>query len=129
MTKHNPLDVQVGGDHYKNYPIQPIELYDKFELGFKEASIIRYCIRHKDKDGIKDLQKALHLVEMLQHFNKPIGKMINIEFIEEFVHKNKLDTFMVIVLEELSLWIHTKSTCHLVNLTLEIETMIKQNHM
>lgn len=125
MSKFNPLDIQVGGDHYKNYRIQPIELYSKFELGFKEASIIRYCIRHKNKDGKQDLQKALHLVEMLQHFNNPIGRMIDIEYIEAFVHQNKLDTFMVIVLEELSLWIHSKSNNHLINLALEIETMIK----
>ena len=29
-----PLDVQVGGDHYKTMPIQPIEFCQKNQLNF-----------------------------------------------------------------------------------------------
>lgn len=61
---NNPLDVQVGGAHYKEWVIQPIEftmanLYDACS-----SSIFRYVARHRDKNGREDILKALHYVEL-----------------------------------------------------------------
>ncbi len=65
MTKSKALDVQVGGDHYKNLPIQPVEYNQKNKLGFCEASVVKYVTRHKHKDGRKDIEKAIHFLNLL----------------------------------------------------------------
>jgi hypothetical protein len=63
--KLDPKDVQIGGDHYKKYKIQPMEFFHKNEIPACEASIIKYVLRHKDKNGKEDLQKAKHLIDFL----------------------------------------------------------------
>lgn len=60
-----PFDKQVGGDHYKKYPIQPLEFIMKNNLGFCEGNVIKYVLRHKNKNGVEDLEKAKHYIEML----------------------------------------------------------------
>jgi hypothetical protein len=59
------LDVQVGGDHYKKLRIQPIEYIHANGLPFIEGCIIKYATRWRDKGGIKDLEKAKHLITLL----------------------------------------------------------------
>lgn len=60
-----PLDTQVGGDHYKNLAIQPVEYIFKNNLGYFEGCVIKYVTRWKDKGGLRDLEKAKHYLEML----------------------------------------------------------------
>lgn len=60
-----PLDVQVGGDHYKKLKIQPMEYNHANGIPFAEGSVIKYVTRWRDKGGIKDLEKAKHFIEML----------------------------------------------------------------
>lgn len=62
MTKFNQ---QIGGDHYKNMTLQPIEYILKNNLNFCEGNIIKYITRYKDKNGIEDLKKARHYLDML----------------------------------------------------------------
>ena len=59
------LDVQVGGEHYKNFPIQPVEFCQRNKLGFCESSIIKYVSRHRNKNGKEDLLKAKHFLDLL----------------------------------------------------------------
>ena len=54
-----------GSEHYKGYKIEPAEFIARNNLGFVEGNIIKYVLRHKNKDGLKDLQKAKHYLEML----------------------------------------------------------------
>ena len=56
---------QVGGNHYKNYKIQPVEFIIKNNIGFVEGNIIKYILRFKEKGGVSDLQKAKHYIELL----------------------------------------------------------------
>ena len=56
---------QVGGSHYKNYKIQPIEFIIKNNIGFVEGNIIKYVLRFKEKGGAVDLEKAKHYIELL----------------------------------------------------------------
>ena len=64
-TTNNPLDVQVGGYHYKNMPIQPLEFAHKNGLNFCQGNVIKYVTRYKNKDGLKDLEKARHYIDLL----------------------------------------------------------------
>jgi len=59
------LDVQVGGDHYKNLAIQPVEYIHANGIGFFEGNIIKYVSRWKQKNGIADLKKAAHYIDLL----------------------------------------------------------------
>jgi hypothetical protein len=56
---------QVGGNHYKKYKIQPVEFIVKNNIGFCEGNVIKYVLRFKDKNGIADLEKAKHYLELL----------------------------------------------------------------
>ena len=60
----NPLDVQVGGNHYKKYEYQPIEFINDLNLSFIQGNIIKYIVRHNDKNGIQDIDKAIHYCEL-----------------------------------------------------------------
>jgi hypothetical protein len=58
-------DKQEGGNHYKKWAIQPIDFIVENKLPFIEGNIIKYIIRHKDKNGVQDLRKAIHYIEIL----------------------------------------------------------------
>lgn len=59
------LATQVGGAHYKDMPIQPVEFITKNGLGFLEGCVIKRVCRWKAKDGVQDLRKAIHEIELL----------------------------------------------------------------
>ena len=60
-----PLQIQVGGNHYKKYKIQPVEYVHANNIPFIEGNIIKYVTRWRDKNGVKDLEKAKHFIDML----------------------------------------------------------------
>jgi hypothetical protein len=67
ITKANDsaLDIQIQGDHYKKFKIQPVEFIHANHIPFCEASAIKYLCRWKDKGGVKDLEKAKHFIDLL----------------------------------------------------------------
>jgi Protein of unknwon function (DUF3310) len=60
------LDKQVGGDHYKQFKIQPVEFCHVNKIPYLEATAIKYLCRWRDKGGIQDLDKAIHFIELLK---------------------------------------------------------------
>ncbi len=56
---------QVGGDHYKDCPIQPVDYIEANNLGWCEGNAVKYITRHKKKGGRESLLKAIHYLEML----------------------------------------------------------------
>ena len=61
----NPLEAQIGGTHYSTMQIQPIEYIHANNVPFLEGNIIKYIMRHKKKNGVQDLEKAKHYLEIL----------------------------------------------------------------
>jgi hypothetical protein len=59
------LDKQIGGSHYKDMAIQPVEYIHKNGLGFCEGNVVKYITRWKTKNGIEDLKKVIHYAELL----------------------------------------------------------------
>jgi len=59
------LDKQVSGSHYKELVIQPIQFIHANNIPFMEANVIKYICRHKSKNGLADLEKAKHYIELL----------------------------------------------------------------
>jgi hypothetical protein len=58
-------DIQEGGNHYKKYKIQPTEFIHTNNLNFIQGNVIKYLLRYKDKNGLEDLQKAKHYIDLL----------------------------------------------------------------
>ena len=59
-----PTATQVGGDHYQ-MPIQPIDFIMKNDIPYAEGNVIKYVVRHRKKNGLEDLEKARHYIDML----------------------------------------------------------------
>jgi hypothetical protein len=59
------INYQIGGSHYKDSKIQPIEYIFANNLGFCEGNVVKYITRYKNKNGIEDLNKAKHYIEIL----------------------------------------------------------------
>ena len=64
-TTYDSLDKQVNGDHYKKMKIQPAEFINENGLLFAEGNAIKYICRHKLKGKSKDIEKAIHYLEMI----------------------------------------------------------------
>ena len=59
------LTKQVAGTHYKDLPIQPVEYIYANAIGYFEGNVIKYVSRWRNKNGIADLEKAKHYIELL----------------------------------------------------------------
>ena len=68
------FDTQVGGSHYKDMPIQPVEFSQRNNLGFCEASVVKYVCRHRQKNGRQDIEKAIHFLNLLLEIEYPKAK-------------------------------------------------------
>jgi len=63
---------QIGGSHYKDCDIQPIDYIVKNNLDFLEGNVIKYITRHKTKGGVEDIKKVIHYAELI--LEKKYGK-------------------------------------------------------
>ena len=59
------LDIQIDGNHYKELPIQPVEYIHANKIGYFEGNVIKYVSRWKTKNGVADLRKAAHYIQLL----------------------------------------------------------------
>jgi hypothetical protein len=55
---------QVGGKHYLEWKIQPMEFFIANRIPKAEGDIIQYLLRHKGNRK-EDLNKARHILDML----------------------------------------------------------------
>lgn len=68
---------QVGGTHYKT-KYEHWDMVAKYGLGYFDAQIARYITRWRNKDGMKDLNKALHFSnKMLELVYDPSKRAFN----------------------------------------------------
>jgi hypothetical protein len=59
------LTTQVGGSHYKEFAIQPVEFCYVNNIPYLEATAIKYLCRWRLKGGVQDLEKAKHFIDLL----------------------------------------------------------------
>jgi len=62
------IDMQVGGEHYMNMALQPIEFILHNDMGYIEGRVVEYMARWKAKGGIVDLHKSRHLLDIAIEF-------------------------------------------------------------
>ena len=56
---------QIGGNHYKKYKLQPSQFVTENKLLYPEGCVIKYVVRHQDKGGKQDLEKAKDMIDMI----------------------------------------------------------------
>ena len=71
--KNQAKRIQIGGNHYAKMKIQPIDFITENKLSFIQGNIIKYICRYKDKNGLQDLKKAQHYLNMLLEKEYGIG--------------------------------------------------------
>lgn len=59
------LQRQEGGAHYKDMAIQPVEYIHANGIGYFEGNVIKYVTRWRAKNGVEDLRKARHYLDLL----------------------------------------------------------------
>ncbi len=59
------LLTQQGGSHYKSLSIQPVEYITKNSIPYLEGNVIKYVTRHQSKNGIEDIKKAIHYLQLI----------------------------------------------------------------
>lgn len=52
-------------EHYKGHSFEPVDIAEAYQLNFNEGNVVKYLLRWRKKDGIKDLQKARYYIERL----------------------------------------------------------------
>lgn len=117
-------DVQVGGNHYKQFKIQPIEFCMKNGLNACQTNIVKYICRYKDKNGKEDLLKALHYVGLLEQFIKDGIKCRHTQgeiLVQEFCNQNQLTDSQYNVL-------YFACFLNIENAKYEIEQLIKNEY-
>lgn len=59
------LGHQEGGGHYKDMAIQPVQFIHANAIGYFEGNVIKYVSRWRAKNGVEDLRKARHYLDLL----------------------------------------------------------------
>jgi len=68
------LDSQVGGSHYTQGAIQPLEYIMANNMNFIQGNIIKYVTRYRFKGTPKqDLEKVKHYVDLLIDHHNEVG--------------------------------------------------------
>ena len=70
-TAAKAMEVQVGGNHYKDMKIQPFEFSMANGFNAGQHSVIKYISRYKYKGGLEDLKKARHFIDMMIELEYP----------------------------------------------------------
>jgi len=69
--------VQVGGTHYKGMVYQPFEIAHANAYDAATFSILKYVMRHAEKGGRQDLEKAIHIVNIRVDLLAKYGQRYN----------------------------------------------------
>jgi hypothetical protein len=86
------LKTQIAGKHYQKYVIQPAEFNLKNNIPWAEGDIINYICRWRDKNGIEDLKKARHLIDMLienEQMKQVAGRPMASVIAAKLMHKDE----------------------------------------
>jgi hypothetical protein len=65
MHRESAFSIQVGGNHYRDFAIQPAEFLRVNKVPHLEGEIIYRILRHAQKNGREDLEKAIHSIQLL----------------------------------------------------------------
>lgn len=69
------LDTQVGGSHYREGGIQPVQYIEANGLKFLEGCVVKRVTRHDRPTGKgrQDIEKAIHELQLLLELRYPLA--------------------------------------------------------
>ncbi|UOF83003.1 hypothetical protein [Caudoviricetes sp.] len=67
-------DKQVGGSHYQKGAVQHWDLAIEHDIPYTLGCATKYLFRWKDKNGIQDLEKAMHYLQKTRECASTISK-------------------------------------------------------
>lgn len=121
----NALTKQVAGSHYKNQAIQPIEFGMANRLDDCAFSTLKYVSRHSTKNGLQDLEKAYHFVELREVLGTDAHRVDEwVVTMQDYCTANKLPAEESAVLLELANWLESGSPVHLYRLKIVLQDLI-----
>lgn len=127
----NALDVQVGGQHYK-VGIQPTQFSHANHLSFEAGNVIKYVSRWRNKNGIQDLKKALHYVELLHDLCVTYQTQYTYASLpivitpEEFCESNDIIGKEADIIEKACMWNRRRDQTNVFDNLLELHSLIKE---
>ena len=74
IDAYNLNDQWKGGStnirpsYYAKYKIDPWTFIIENQLGMAVGSVVKYVVRHRDKNGVEDLNKAIKCIEMMKEY-------------------------------------------------------------
>lgn len=79
---------EIGGSHYKNESLQPLDIIAAIDLNFFQGNIVKYVTRHSKKNGLEDLKKAYHYCQLGREYDPYNSSDLNPSFrIDEWINK------------------------------------------
>lgn len=88
-------DKQIDGDHYQS-DVQHWDVIAIYGIGYLEGCATKYITRHRNKNGLKDIEKAVHYVEKMielaqsnSYHYRPRG-IVPMNVIKDFSEANEL---------------------------------------
>ena len=90
---------QIGGTHYEDMVTQPIHLIEKYHLTYHEGNVLKYIMRHKTKNGVEDLNKALSYLNMITQGRNPIKKKRFTWFTPWYIKLYMLDDTLPLIID------------------------------
>ena len=85
MSIPKSLETQVGGSHYTKYKVQPLEFSEKLQITSIIFCIFKYLVRYKDKNGVEDLRKALHCIDVFVECGKEKSVIVSTKDLDDFL--------------------------------------------
>ena len=71
FKRGSALDKQIGGLHYKNAKIEPIQLIVAHQLDFIDGCILKYAVRKKEFESDREKYEKLKVIKLI---NNELGK-------------------------------------------------------
>lgn len=122
----NPYNTQHGGTHYVNMGMQPFRfaMVNGWDAG--AFSILKYLSRHRTKNGLEDLKKARHFVDLriAEIEDSTVGS--DVISMETYIHKNTLSGGDATALLMLNDWVKTEEHLPLIMLIETIDQLMAE---
>lgn len=105
--KPNALTDQVGGNHYRAMAIQPMEFSMANNWDACAHTILKYLARHRQKNGLEDLRKARHCIDLRLQLHEQNEALRTTVSMEDFCRGNNVHPADARILLKLEDWVHS----------------------
>lgn len=96
-------DKQIGGEHYKGRPYEHWDWVCDIDLHYLLACATKYVFRWRSKNGVQDLDKAVHFLEkaMERHLPDPCPGRVyapeNTRFLRSIENPEDADAILQVI--------------------------------